>query len=816
MNCQKSIFLFFTTCLFGVQVFAQDSTNTHIQRMDSAERLVSKRVDANIKTMKQDLKTNLLPISGFSGSTILTSAKSLASPILGQAQSALQPLHTLTKLFDGGQAMRVGTIEAEASYTYFHDTSGMMLGVMNQMSGMVGYSINGNILLQSIPFNASIKENNGVSTLDYTPFSNFYKFQFDRQKYLDLLKQQVMAKISPDVVAAAINNKIKAIQQKYEQMLEKDIADVQKEYQRDSKSMIVLPPGITNLSVKDMSSLQHELISESENANYAKSVERYQESLKNKQTSSPANQDSILKESGNGIKRYEALQKIYSKILLWKQRMESNKTLIDLKSRLPFSEGEFKKYLSDPANLQKLLGDEADLAPLQKLFSNIKTFDAGQNAVQSGDLNMQNIINTGVNTEFQNRKMDMGFIAGKNNLVNPWLQAGLTSALSNQYSSLFGLKLGTGTASPFENSLSVNFFNINNQSSYPNSPASGLFPAVSMKNLVFSFRSKFVIAGKHNIGIEISKSLSAVQSNGLPDSLGFKSPPSSNTIGASPNIASLAGRIDYNGEIFKTKLKLLIRKVGLGYENPGNSFLRKGETEIGFGAARNFIQNKLTVKYDLDYRDQVFDPSQNYTFSTFTNKMQAAFKINKSDKIKLLYQQTAYHASFYGQPPMVGGNAMVQLDASYKLFVKRKKITSHTSLVSQQINLPMQQGTAYSSSSLLLTHTSAMQVKKGLLSVTITDNQSNNNSYYFNTSMFSSETEYSYQAGNNLRMSSGMGYYSNTGWNQQLGLKQQLSTNLNNKLSLDLQAVYKKAILVIRPELANQFFINSSVHYHFK
>jgi len=84
--------------------------------------------------------------------------------------------------------------------------------------------------------------------------------------------------------------------------------------------------------------------------------------------------------------------------------------------------------------------------------------------------------------------------------------------------------------------------------------------------------------------------------------------------------------------------------------------------------------------------------------------------------------------------------------------------------------------------------------------------------------MFSSEANYSYalSESGNIRMASCIGYYDNAGWNRQLGAKQQISAQLKQQLTLDFQVGCRKAIRTIRPELADQLFLNTTVHYTFK
>ena len=92
-------------------------------------------------------------------------------------------------------------------------------------------------------------------------------------------------------------------------------------------------------------------------------------------------------------------------------------------------------------------------------------------------------------------------------------------------------------------------------------------------------------------------------------------------------------------------------------------------------------------------------------------------------------------------------------------------------------------------------------------------NYSDTKEYYFNTSFYNAELNYSFQLRDWIRLGSGLGYYDNRGWNKQIGLKQQLSATIMKRMNIDLDLSYKKAIHVIRPELANQFFMTSSIRY---
>ena len=131
------------------------------------------------------------------------------------------------------------------------------------------------------------------------------------------------------------------------------------------------------------------------------------------------------------------------------------------------------------------------------------------------------------------------------------------------------------------------------------------------------------------------------------------------------------------------------------------------------------------------------------------------------------------------------------------------------------MQLPVFGADTYNSRSLFFVHSSSMPVRKSLLILSVMGNQSNNKDFYFNTSFLNGELNYAYNLTEKIRLTSGSGYYYNKGWNTQLGLKQQVTASVFEKMDIDLGVDYKKAIRTIRTELANQIFINASVHYRF-
>jgi len=816
MHFLKFLLCFFFIMLILDQVWAQ-LPGKMPAKIDSINGQLSNRLNNNQKYLADDLKDLKLPSDTLIEEHIGQGILQVANPITNDLKGAYTNALSKVKLFDK-QGLKLNGGSGEFIYNYMKDTSGMSLGVFKALQFTTTYSAGFDFSIAQIPVNIGFKGNNGVYDFSNPPTTGFYKFNFQPEKYLENVKGKILEKITPENVTSIVTKRINDIKAKYENKLKREIDGVKNDLLSQSRSALNLPNDITDLSVTDVGALKNKILSQEETEKYKHSEEYIQETLKNKNAATLAGDSNFIKMTGN-VKRYEALQKIYKKIISTKQQFDDNSMVKELRKNLPFSPGNFKSYLADKKNLKEVLSNHANLSSLQKLFLNITHLDIGQSAVQSGQFSLQGLMNKGVNTEFQDEKRSVGFIYGKNkNTTNNWLQGGLTSAVGSEYTSITGFKFGSGYGSRIQQSVSVNLFDYKAEPN-PGLPGAGVqsnfLPLPSRKDAVISYNNSFTIAGVHKINIDLSKSLGAFTDNIGADSAGFKTNAFSSLF-SNAGKANFATAIDYAGELLKTDISLSFKKVGLGYSNPGNSFLRRGESRVGLGLSRNFIDERLKIKMSIDFRKQNFDPAKNYSFAAFSDKFQVSYKINRSSKVGLTYQHSNYSSVFYDTANTPGGTSRLQGDGSYKFFLAGKKIINNATLSYQQFDFPALGGEGnYKSNTLMLMHTSSIVLNKNLLSVTLLMNRSSNAQYYFNTSMFSLESNYTYTVIKNIKMSSALGYYANDGWNKQLGVKQQFSVALFEKMNIDFDAGYRKAIQVTKAELSNQLFVNSTMHYNF-
>jgi hypothetical protein len=763
--------------------------------VDSLRSKVTGEVKRELTDLKDKVRLpktdTLLPLK------VLTQQKSELRGLLYEPQAMQQQLLSKINLFESSKPIKPGKVNASVDYTYMQDTTGVELGALNGLGSVYSYNVGTDVSLFELPVNFSFRGLNGVYTTDYTSFNKLLKFNFDHKQYVQKIQSKVAEKLDPETLTALTMNRINAIRSNYEKELKSEIAALQTDYAKKYKSSVQLPDGITDLSKGDLSVLKSRLMEEAK-------------------TASAAERDSIMAGNAGHEGKLEFLDKVYQKIVSGKDKFENNKLVKQLRSNLPFTRDSYKSFLKQPGNLDKIVDEHMDLSIVQRLFMNMTKVDLGQNAVKDGDFSLQNVINSGINTEFKNKKAGVGFIYGRNNNINNWLQAGLTSGVTNEYSGMTGFKLGSGTGSTVNQYITVNFFEFKDfsQLGAGDNPLQSAYMAVPQRrDATISFHSDFEVAPKHKVQLDVSRSFGSYTNNMSPDSQAVKVNPYNNLIGDDGK-SNYAAMVDYKGEILNSDVSVFVKKVGLGYNNPGNVLLRAGETRVGFGVTRK-MNRQLTLKYNIDYSKRDFDPAKLYTNKAINNKLQASYRINRNNRVGLTWQHTAYNSKLFSEGSNRGSNSRIQADGSYSVRVAGKKVTNNVTISHQQMNIPMLVDENYKSSSVLVMHSSSIAVKRNPLSLTLLLNRSNNKDYLFNTSLFTSEVSYSYPIAGTVRLGNSLGYYDNAGWNKQLGIKQQVSATVKERLIIDVDLTYKKAVDIIRPELANQLFVTAGLHFNF-
>jgi len=101
----------------------------------------------------------------------------------------------------------------------------------------------------------------------------------------------------------------------------------------------------------------------------------------------------------------------------------------------------------------------------------------------------------------------------------------------------------------------------------------------------------FAAGRVHTISVELSKSFGHFRASG--GSTAVERPGGMALFLEMPGKANYAGILNYNGELWKTDVKLYLKKVGLGYNNPAMLFCGVGESSGWTGAGAQILGSGL-------------------------------------------------------------------------------------------------------------------------------------------------------------------------------------------------------------------------------
>lgn len=721
-------------------------------------------------------------------------------------------------LFDGNAILAVKGVQAGVEYSYYRDTAAMaFLGVRN-LYATAAMHLSAEVLLWQMPFHMQLKAANGVYTTAQPPFNAWPSAVFDHDTYMQQVQAGILQKIKPEQVLAANVHKINAIKAKYEQLLDKDINKVQEELMEQYHTAIPVPDHITNLSQGDLVTVKNQLITAEEAAAYPKNIALLQQL--NESNRQDAATDSMRAATLKNIKRYEAMEKMYAKITAAKSRFENNEAVKKLRAQMPFQPADFKNYLKNPSQLSEVVKNHTSLSALQNTFMHVTKLDLGTNPLTGGQYNFNQLMNSGVNTEYTAKKAAVGVVYGSGGSnQNKLLEAGLEGFVTNQYSNMGGIKLGSGWNSKIKQSISVNLFSFHSQlanaDKNPFNMQASNISSPDRQDAVITYQSAFTVAPGHALSVDLSQSFGSYK-NRITEAGGTDRKDVLGGAFSGAGIDNYAVGLDYEGTVANTEVQAYLKKAGAGYNNPGNAFVRKGESRAGMSFNRKWFGQRLTVKYKNDLRVQYFDPAKNYAYHTWGNQLQFTWRFNRNNRWGLSFRDNKY--AFENKAISLrsaGYTWNMQSDGSYLVKVNKTRISNTVLISRQHLEMPVVSGNVYQSHTWLINHTSSMVLKNNLLSATVTVNQSDNKDYLFNTSFINTECAYSYPLFNGIRGGTGTGYYINTGWNRQIGLRQQMGGQLANRLLFDVELSCKKAVKVIREQLADQFFMSAAVRYQF-
>ena len=337
--------------------------------------------------------------------------------------------------------------------------------------------------------------------------------------------------------------------------------------------------------------------------------------------------------------------------------------------------------------------------------------------------------------------------------------------------------------------------------------------------LVTTLSNQLKLGTKGIIDVDFSRSATQYQPTGITADSTLQHKSSLSRIFSSENIlANSAISLKYSDEIISKGLSYQVSfdKVANGYANPGNSFLSNGgSTEIGLGMKKTFLKNKAHVSVRVNERGYKYDLTGNNRWRSSFIVLDARWKMKMGHYLMLRYQPVRMIRIEASSKQIATSLERLSFDASLSKRVNKIIYRNVLTLTYQKSSYAFAQGNSRNTS-LMINSYQNISIGSNLIYVNTNYSKANNQTgFLYLNSSFLSEAGYTFMLLKKISASSGLVYNSIAAWYKQLGIRQTLSGQLNDKFNINIYVDLRKNLSVSRPLWNDPVRADIALHYYF-
>jgi hypothetical protein len=687
-------------------------------------------------------------------------------------------------------AMPENKLKGISWQTSYGDTTGMMSGWWNEGT------LQDQVTIGGIPVQINYSTLSGYNYAGPNlQQAQFAKFSFDKTAYMQMLNQQM--------------------QQKY---------DLNKYFLQD----LDIRSSLKSFGGKQLAGLQHEQDSllhggssmmnkiSPDQLMYLDSTQLRNAMLKPGFDPGKISADSLatLKNSKDSTsKALYAQYSYYNKVMALKQQMGGVKEMNQLFGAQNKVSGNIQGLMQQPGNTANMSGELLQMSPLQSLFANMKDLNVGSIGPSASKSSMSDLFMSGAAGSFLKGNKFMMLAAGKSNELGVQ-DAGLQSATGNTSYSMQFLQLGHGdVGSAAQSHVSMLNANAKGQNAFGStgfSNGSSISSAISRNVFVGGLEENYSLGDLGSIDVEVSKSSSQ---------FGTSQDAASVSKAAVGHImddiwATASVGLAYTGDVKKIGLsqKVYFNYSGLGYTNPGAPFASRGVLGYGFMVKRSWLKNRASVSLRTDIRNMAVSPLTDDRHKSIQYAVDARYRFTRKFTLSM----------------NVLNNSLKDITATdrYTAFLNRKisfmsqsngaigglPFSNNTTLGLQQLRYL---DTIAPINSLFVTaatmHT--FMAGPGMVVTDISYSHDLKDAAIYNN-LFNADAGYQYTLWQKFSCSSSLIYMDSKDVVEQIGIRQQLATQLAKRWSLSVSADVRKDI---QNSAANYYYgkFNTAMSLHY-
>jgi len=708
----------------------------------------------------------------------------------------------------------VKLINAKTDYTGLADSSYLINGA-NYYYGNLEARSDWSVAM--IPVSVIIRDQSWSDVSVNNSVNNnlpLFSIQFDRNNYLTQLKKKLSSKYNLSNLLQFDKGSLENIINSARQSLRNELTDLNKNYKGLLDNELHQLGDLQSIFTTDTRALKEKFL----NADFIKSIaekENLLSTLQQKANNGERIRRTDLNQLINEVAKMKALQDMIHKIEEHKNKWQQTGLLKKIKDLDILQKNSITQLLNDPASIKKMARQYLSLNGLQRLFLSVAHLDVGKNVLSLSPMSMQHFLSSGVSTEFlTNNNRALTLLAGKQNDFNSILDYPFTNTLFSNNGRAKALRIGIGSGSSSNTNVSVSSFS---------QSMSGLMNAFGSERLrqilVTTISKQIAIGSKGVIDAELSRSATQYTRTGLnTDSTLRDQGNVSKIFSLHDFMANTALSLKYSDEFAEQGLQyqFSFNKLSNGYNNPGSSFLTNGSSEFGMNLRKSFLKEKIIVSFRGNTRNYKFG-DKDAAWTNHSIVMDARWKMKKGQYISLRYQPLRMSRKEGSIKTPV--TSLDRVSAETNLYKKFSKFSYRNFLtLSFQKNMyALNPGTTVNNNSFMVSSFQNILIGKNSMYINMNYNHIDSSGLYgFLSTSFYSEAGYAYQLFKNISASSGLTYTSTVGWFRQAGIRQALSGQLSDHLSLNIYADLRKNLELTRPLWEEPLRVDISVRYIFK
>lgn len=500
-----------------------------------------------------------------------------------------------------------------------------------------------------------------------------------------------------------------------------------------------------------------------------------------------------------------ALESYYSQLMELKKEFSGGAQMLNSQHLVKEN---LNKWMEDPASTVKLAKDLLPMSGLQRFLMKVKELNVGNIAANASKGTVSDLFMTGAAGSLLNDKNKFIMAAvGKTREMTP-RDIGLNATMDAPAKSLQFLRLGPGDIGKGHTHISA--LNANARNSPGRAPN---VMALAQNTFVGSFSKQLSLGEYGAIDAEFSKSANRT---------GGAGPGGEH---AAVSKAAIAGFFDdflvtasaglsYSGEISKwrTAHKVYLNYSGLGYNNPGNPYSRRGMLQYGLNLKRTWLKNKASIQFRSDVKNMARSAVTGSQWKNYTFSLDGRYRVSRKLTLSSRLHQSQMNTVSDKNSDAVFLNRKVTFSSQMNGKMWARPYTSFAMLGLQQLNYENAvQPVRSMFVNTQLSHN--IMIGRRMIAGNLFYNRDLKNAAIY-SNLLNIDAGYHYALLKSIQCSSSLTFLDNKDVVRQMGVRQQAAAQLMKRFSVNLSVDLRKD-LINTPQnyLYGNFRTEMSLHY---